>query len=147
MSTVSPPTLILQALNDSLTRAMRMSIQPLIEELRNDIEKLIKTKNGELYSTVCDKISQTLGVLEMTRARMSGMAVASLATTTTRSHSAAPVRTLAKGNPHPALLAAMPFLCVFFFCCIIYIALKEQLVLLFSFSFVKHLSNFCHVGL
>jgi len=81
--TVPPPAFILQALEEPLTRAVRMSIQPIVEELRNDVEKLIQTKNGELYSTVWDKISGTLRVLEMIRARVSGMAVTTPATSST----------------------------------------------------------------
>jgi len=101
--TVPPPAFILQALEEPLTRAVRMSIQPIVEELRNDVEKLIQTKNGELYSTVWDKISGTLRVVEMIRARVSSMGVTTPTTssTTPGGASAAPAQNFVGSNPYP----------------------------------------------
>jgi len=96
-------------LEEPLTQAVRTSVQPLIEELRNDVEKLVKANNSELYSTVWEKLSHPLRVLELIRARVSGMAVTTTAATsaaistptTTVSASAAPASTSTGGNPYP----------------------------------------------
>jgi len=102
--TLPPPAFVLQALQEPLTQAVRASVQPLVEELRNDVEKLVKVNNSELYSTVWEKLSNPLRVLELIRARVSGMAPTTPATTTTTlSASAAPASTLSGGNPYPVV--------------------------------------------
>ncbi|KIM48569.1 hypothetical protein M413DRAFT_81422 [Hebeloma cylindrosporum] len=99
--TLPPPSFVLQALEEPLTQAVRTSVQPLVEELRNDVERLVKANNSELYSTVWEKVSHPLRVLELIRARVNGSTLATT-TSTIANANAAPASTPAGGNPYPS---------------------------------------------
>ena len=101
--TIPPPAFVLQVLEEPLTQAVRTTVQPLIEELRNDVEKLVKANNSELYSTVWEKLSHPLRVLELIRARVSGMALTTPAATSTPTTtvSASAGSASMGGNPYP----------------------------------------------
>ncbi|KAF8902737.1 hypothetical protein CPB84DRAFT_830978 [Gymnopilus junonius] len=73
-STTSGPSpsaaYILQALQSSLTNALRETIQPLAEEVRRDIERIVEDRNRELFGTVWGVLQRTFVVVEQIRKRV-----------------------------------------------------------------------------
>jgi len=53
-----------------MIQALRSHIVPAIEELRKDVEDMVRTQNAELYSTLWNKITMTLKVLEMIQSQV-----------------------------------------------------------------------------
>jgi hypothetical protein len=67
---VPAPAYLIASLEQPLIESLRVTIRPVLEELREDVEQLVKEKNGQLFATVWEKISQTLRVLSLIHARM-----------------------------------------------------------------------------
>jgi hypothetical protein len=53
-----------------MVQSLRSHVVPYVEELRNDVEDMVHTQNAELYSTLWNKITITLKVLEMIQSRI-----------------------------------------------------------------------------
>ncbi|KAF8967279.1 hypothetical protein BDZ97DRAFT_544160 [Flammula alnicola] len=64
------PSYLLQSLEEPLIDALRMSIRPLVEEVRGDVETVMGNKNRELYTTVWPKIEYTLKILDTIQRRI-----------------------------------------------------------------------------
>ena len=48
-----------------MVQSVRSHLVHVAEELRKDVENMVRTQNAELYSTLWDKIAVTLGVLNV----------------------------------------------------------------------------------
>ncbi|KII88492.1 hypothetical protein PLICRDRAFT_161638 [Plicaturopsis crispa FD-325 SS-3] len=72
----SPPTspispeYILQAIEQPLTDSVHAHVQPLIDNLREQIGELLKARNAETYATLWNKLTMTLRVMETLSARV-----------------------------------------------------------------------------
>ena len=53
-----------------MVQSLRSHIVHAVEELRKDVENMVHTQNAELYTTMWDKITVTLKVLEMIQSRI-----------------------------------------------------------------------------
>ena len=53
-----------------MIQAIRSNLVPAIEDLRKDVEDMVRTQNAELYSTLWNKITVTLKVLEMIQSKI-----------------------------------------------------------------------------
>ena len=53
-----------------MVQSLRSHIVHAVEELRKDVENMVHTQNAELYTTLWDKITVTLKVLEMIQSRI-----------------------------------------------------------------------------
>jgi hypothetical protein len=53
-----------------MIESFRSHLVPVIEDLRKDLENMVQTQNAELYSTLWNKITVTLKVLEMIQSRI-----------------------------------------------------------------------------
>lgn len=53
-----------------MIQAIRSNLVPAIEDLRKDVEDMVRTHNAELYSTLWNKITVTLKVLEMIQSKI-----------------------------------------------------------------------------
>ena len=53
-----------------MIQSVRSHLVPVIEDLRKDVENMVHTQNAELYSTLWNKITVTLKVLEMIQSRI-----------------------------------------------------------------------------
>lgn len=69
-TTVPPFEYIFQSLEEPMVQSLRSHLVPAIEDLRKDVENMVHTQNAELYSTLWDKITVTLKVLEMIQSRV-----------------------------------------------------------------------------
>ena len=70
LNTLPPFDYIFQHLEEPITQTLRSHLVPVIEGLRKDVEDMVKTQNEELYSTLWNKITLTLEVLEMIQSRI-----------------------------------------------------------------------------
>ena len=61
---------IYQSLEEPLAESLRSQLVPAIEDLRKDVENIVRTQNAELYSTLWNKITVTLKALEMIQSRI-----------------------------------------------------------------------------
>lgn len=53
-----------------MIQSLRSYLVPAIEDLRKDVEKMVHTQNAELYSTLWNKMTVTLKVLEMIQSKI-----------------------------------------------------------------------------
>ncbi|KAF9476514.1 hypothetical protein BDN70DRAFT_882276 [Pholiota conissans] len=58
-----PQSYLLKTLEQPLIDSLRMSMQPEMEKLRGDIENIVREGNGNLYSTVWERIEKTLAIV------------------------------------------------------------------------------------
>ena len=61
---------ILQSLEEPMVQSVRTHVIHVVEELRKDLENMVRTQNAELYSTLWNKITVTLKVLDMIQSRI-----------------------------------------------------------------------------
>jgi len=61
---------LFQTLEEPLVQSLRSHLVPAIEDLRKDVENIVRTQNAELYSTLWNKITVTLKVLEMIQSKV-----------------------------------------------------------------------------
>jgi hypothetical protein len=61
---------IFQSLEEPMVQSVRSHLVHVVEELRKDIEEMVRTQNAELYSTLWNKITVTLKVLDMIQSRI-----------------------------------------------------------------------------
>jgi hypothetical protein len=61
---------IFQSLEEPMIQSVRSHLVQVIEELRRDVENMVRTQNAELYSTLWNKITVTLKVLDMIQSRI-----------------------------------------------------------------------------
>ena len=61
---------IFQSLEEPMVQSIRSQLVHVVEELRNDVENMVRTQNAELYTTLWDKITVTLKVLDMIQSRI-----------------------------------------------------------------------------
>lgn len=67
---IPPFDYIVQSLEEPMIQAIRSNLVPAIEDLRKDVEDMVRTQNAELYSTLWNKITVTLKVLEMIQSKI-----------------------------------------------------------------------------
>lgn len=81
LSSMSPEvpaaSYLIESLEQPLIESLRVTIRPVLQELRGDVEQLVKEKNGQLFATVWQKISQTLSVLSLIHKRLEAARLAS----------------------------------------------------------------------
>ncbi|PPQ70789.1 hypothetical protein CVT26_014724 [Gymnopilus dilepis] len=65
-----PAQYLFQALQEPLLEAIRLSMQPLAEEVRGDVERIVEARNRELWGTVSGVLSKSKVVLEMVGKRV-----------------------------------------------------------------------------
>lgn len=65
-----PPDYIFQLLEEPLIDSVRARVQPLVDELRNNLQDAMREQNELFYSTVWEKMSLTLKVIEAFSARL-----------------------------------------------------------------------------
>ena len=53
-----------------MIQSVRAHLVNVIEEMRKDVENMVHTQNAELYSTLWNKITITLKVLDMIQSRI-----------------------------------------------------------------------------
>lgn len=53
-----------------MVQSIRSHLVHVVEELRKDVENMVRTQNAELYSTLWNKITATLKVLDMIQSRI-----------------------------------------------------------------------------
>lgn len=53
-----------------MKESLRSFLVPAIEDLRKDVEDMVRTQNEELYSTLWNKMTVTLKVLEMIQSKI-----------------------------------------------------------------------------
>lgn len=53
-----------------MVQSLRSHIIHAVDELRRDVENIVRTQNAELYSALWDKITLTLKVLEMIQTKI-----------------------------------------------------------------------------
>ena len=53
-----------------MIQSVRSHLVQVVEELRKDVENMLRTQNAELYSTLWNKITVTLKVLDMIQSRI-----------------------------------------------------------------------------
>ena len=61
---------IFQSLEEPMIQSVRAHLVNVIEEMRKDVENMVRTQNAELYSTLWNKITITLKVLDMIQSRI-----------------------------------------------------------------------------
>ena len=61
---------IFQSLEEPMVQSVRSHLVHVVEELRKDVENMVRTQNAELYSTLWNKITVTLKVLDMIQSRI-----------------------------------------------------------------------------
>jgi hypothetical protein len=61
---------IFQSLEEPMVQSIRSQLVLAVEELRTDVENMVRTQNAELYSTLWNKITVTLKVLDMIQSRI-----------------------------------------------------------------------------
>ena len=61
---------IFQSLEEPMIQSVRSHLVHVVEELRKDVENMVRTQNAELYSTLWNKITVTLKVLDMIQSRI-----------------------------------------------------------------------------
>jgi hypothetical protein len=61
---------LFQSLEEPMVQSLHSHVVPYVEELRKDVEDMVRTQNAELYSTLWNKITITLKVLEMIQSRI-----------------------------------------------------------------------------
>lgn len=61
---------IFQSLEEPMIQTVRSHLVHVVEELRKDVENMVRTQNAELYSTLWNKITVTLKVLDMIQSRI-----------------------------------------------------------------------------
>ena len=61
---------IFQSLEEPMVQSIRSHLVHVVEELRKDVENMVRTQNAELYSTLWNKITATLKVLDMIQSRI-----------------------------------------------------------------------------
>jgi hypothetical protein len=68
------PELIFQAIELSVTDAIRSKVQPIVSELYEDVENMLKMQNAEMYKELWGKLSLTLQTVEAISAAVSNQA-------------------------------------------------------------------------
>lgn len=61
---------IIESLEEPMKESLRSFLVPAIEDLRKDVEDMVRTQNEELYSTLWNKMTVTLKVLEMIQSKI-----------------------------------------------------------------------------
>ena len=61
---------VFQSLEEPMIQSVRSHLVHVVEELRKDVENMVRTQNAELYSTLWNKITVTLKVLDMIQSRI-----------------------------------------------------------------------------
>ena len=65
-----PLDYIFQSLEKTIVQSVRSHLVHVVEELRKEVENMVRTQNAELYSTLWNKMTVTLKVLDMIQSRV-----------------------------------------------------------------------------
>jgi hypothetical protein len=65
-----PFDFIFQSLEEPMVQSVRSHLVHVADGLRQDVENMVRTQNAELYSTLWNKITVTLKVLDMIQSRI-----------------------------------------------------------------------------
>jgi hypothetical protein len=67
---LSPLDYIFQSLKEPIVESVRSHLVHVVEELRKEVENMVQTQNAELYSTLWNKMTVTLKVLDKIQSRI-----------------------------------------------------------------------------